>query len=149
MKTLAIIVALATLGGCATYYPAPANYGTRAYAPADPNGWQTVSVTPVPNGTGAAAAASGDAGRITSQPVQTYTPSTVYTPVIADPLYAPAPVYGVPVYGGPVYGGPVYDPFWYPPVSIGLGFSWSNWGHRGGGWGHRGGGWGRGPGRHR
>ena len=33
MKKLAIIVSLgAALSGCATYYPAPANYGTRAYA---------------------------------------------------------------------------------------------------------------------
>ena len=30
MKTLAIIALAAALGGCATYYPAPANYGTRA-----------------------------------------------------------------------------------------------------------------------
>jgi hypothetical protein len=129
MKKLAIIVALAALGGCATYYPAPANYGTRAYAPVDPNGWQTVSVTPVPNGTAAAAQASGEAGRVTSQPVQTYAPATVYSPVVVDPVYAPAPVYAAPY----------YDPYWYPPISIGLGFSWSNWGHHGGhGWGGRG-----------
>jgi hypothetical protein len=46
----------------------------------------------------------------------------VYTPA---PIYAPAPVYA--------------DPLWYPPVTIGLGFSWNHWsgGHRG--WGHRGG----------
>jgi hypothetical protein len=153
MKKLAIIVALASLGGCATYYPAPANYGTRAYAPVDPNGWQTVSVTPVPNGTAASAQASGDAGRVTSQPMQSYAPATVYSPVVTDQVYAPAPVYGVPVYGAPIYGGPVYDPFWYPPVSIGLGFNFGGgWGHRGGwggghGWGGRGFGGRGGPGR--
>jgi len=49
---------------------------------------------------------------------------------VPAPVYAPAPV---------------YDPFWYPPISIGLGFSWSNWGHHGG---HRGGYHG-GPRRHR
>jgi hypothetical protein len=133
MKKLAIIaISAAALSGCATYYPAPANYGTRAYAQPDPNGWQVVSVTPVAPGTGAAAAASGDAGRVTYSPA----PATVVTqPVyVAPPVYAPAPIYAP----APVYA----DPLWYPPISIGLGFSWSHWsgGHRGG-WGHRGGGW--------
>jgi hypothetical protein len=131
MKQLAIIASLAAaLSGCATYYPAPANYGTRAYAQPDANGWQVVSVTPVAPGTGAAAAASGDAGRVTYSPA----PATVVTqPVyVAPPVYAPAPVYAP---YGPVYA----DPLWYPPISIGLGFSWSHWsgGHRGG-WGGRG-----------
>jgi hypothetical protein len=122
MKKLAIILAVAALSGCATQYPGPANYGTRAYAQApDADGWQVVSVTPVPNGTGAQAAASGDAGRVTSSDVVTYSPA----PVVAQPVYVPAPVYAP---------APVYDPFWYPPISIGLGFSWSNWGH-----GHHGG----------
>lgn len=131
MKKLAIILALAALGGCATpYYPGPANYGTRAYAPVDANGWQTVSVTPVPVGTAAAANASGDAGRVTSQPIATqavsaYSPAVVYSPVIADPVYV----------GAPYYAAPYYDPFWYPPVSIGLNFGWSNWGGHRGGWG--------------
>ena len=59
MKQLAIIALLgATLSGCATYYPAPANYGTRAYSQPDANGWQVVSVTPVAPGTGAAASQS-------------------------------------------------------------------------------------------
>jgi hypothetical protein len=54
MKKLAIILAVAALSGCATQYPGPANYGSRAYAQApDANGWQVVSVTPVPNGTAA------------------------------------------------------------------------------------------------
>jgi hypothetical protein len=131
MKQLAIIVSLAAaLSGCATYYPAPANYGTRAYSQPDANGWQVVSVTPVAPGTGAAAAASGDAGRVTYSPA----PATVVTqPVyVAPPVYAPAPVYAP---YGPVYA----DPLWYPPISIGLGFSWSHWsgGHHGG-WGGRG-----------
>ena len=131
MKQLAIIASLAAaLSGCATYYPAPANYGTRAYSQPDANGWQVVSVTPVAPGTGAAAAASGDAGRVTYSPA----PATVVTqPVyVAPPVYAPAPVYAP---YGPVYA----DPLWYPPISIGLGFSWSRWsgGHHGG-WGGRG-----------
>ena len=133
MKSLAIIATLAAaLSGCATYYPAPANYGTRAYSQPDPNGWQVVSVTPVAPGTGAAAKAAGDAGRVTYSPA----PTTVVT----QPVYvqAPAPVY-VPA---PVYApyAPVYaDPFWYPPISIGLGFSWNHWSGGGRGWGHRGG----------
>lgn len=133
MKKLAIILALAALGGCATpYYPA--TYGTRAYAPVDANGWQTVSVTPVPVGTAAAANASGDAGRVTSQPIaaqqmtSSYSPAVVYSPVVAEPVYV----------GAPYYAAPYYDPFWYPPVSIGLNFGWSNWGGRGWGGGRGG-----------
>jgi hypothetical protein len=124
MKKLAIILAVAALSGCATQYPGPANYGTRAYAQAaDPNGWQVVSVTPVPPGTAAQAAASGDAGRVTSSDVVTYNPPPSTTTYVTQPVYVPAPIYAP---------APVYDPFWYPPISIGLGFSWSNWGHRGG-----------------
>jgi hypothetical protein len=123
MKTLAIILAVAALSGCATQYPGPANYGSRAYAQApDANGWQVVSVTPVPNGTAAQAASSGDAGRVTTSDVVTYSPAPSSTTYVAQPVYVPAPVYAP---------APVYDPFWYPPISIGLGFSWSNWGHRG------------------
>ena len=55
MKKLAIIISLAALGGCATTYPGPANYGTRAYAQGpDADGWQvafnkwTVGVVPPP-----------------------------------------------------------------------------------------------------
>jgi len=127
MKNLAIILSLAALGGCAAPYPGPANYGTRAYAqPADADGWRVVSVTPVAPGTAAAASASGDAGRVVYSPA----PTTVVT----QPVYVPAPVYAP----APLYA----DPYWYPPISIGLGFSWGNWGHWGGG--HRGhirGGW--------
>jgi hypothetical protein len=135
MKKLAIILALAALGGCATQYPGPANYGTRAYAQApDANGWQVVSVTPVPNGTGAQAAASGDAGRVTSSDTVTYSPAPATTTIVTQPVYVPAPVYAP---------APVYDPFWYPPISIGLGFNFGHWGggyrgHGGGHWhGHR------------
>jgi hypothetical protein len=137
MKTLAIILAVAALSGCATQYPGPANYGTRAYAQApDANGWQVVSVTPVPAGTAAQAQASGDAGRVTTSEVVTYSPAPSSTSYVAQPVYVPAPVYAP---------APVYDPFRYPPVSIGLGFSFSNWGHgyRGHG-GYRGGYRGRG-----
>jgi hypothetical protein len=132
MKKLAIILAVAALSGCATQYPGPANYGTRAYnQPADADGWQVVSVTPVPNGTGAQAAASGDAGRVTSSDTVAYSPAPVAPAVVSQPVYVPAPVYAP---------APVYDPFWYPPISIGLGFSWSNWGHGGHGY-HGGGHW--------
>ena len=131
MKKLAIILALAALGGCATQYPGPANYGSRAYAQApDANGWQVVSVTPVPNGTGAQAAASGNAGRVSSTD-SFYGPAPAATTIVTQPVYVPAPVYAP---------APVYDPFWYPPISIGLGFSWSNWGH-GGHHGYHGGQW--------
>lgn len=119
----ASVAAAAALAGCATPYPGPANYGTRAYAQPDPNGWQTVSVTPVPLGTGARA---GDAGVVTSSNV-VVNPAPTYG---AQPLYSAPPVYAPPVYAPP----PVYvqDPFWYPPVSIGLGFSFGrSWGgHR-------------------
>ena len=129
MKKLAIILAVAALSGCATQYPGPANYGTRAYnQPADANGWQVVSVTPVPNGTGAQAAAYGDAGRVTSSDAVSYSPAPGATTVVTQPVYVPAPVYAP---------APVYDPFWYPPISIGLGF---NFGHWSGGHGHYGGG---------
>ena len=136
MKKLAIIIAsLAALSGCATYYPTQ-GYATRAYGQPDANGWQVVSVTPVAPGTGAAAAANGNTGVVTSSETQLYSPA----PVAAAPVYAPAPVY-VPA---PVYGVPAYDPYWYPPISIGLGFSWSHWsgGGHGGHWGGHGGHWG-------
>lgn len=122
MKTLAIIVSLAALSGCATTYPGPANYGSRAYAQApDADGWQVVSVTPVPVGTGAS---SANAGVVTSTPVPAAAPVYGTTTVVQQPVYVPAPVYAP---------APVYVDPWYPPISIGLGFSWSNWGH-----GHRG-----------
>lgn len=120
---IAALAGLTTLAGCAVPGPGPANYGTRGYAQSgDPGQWQVVSVTPVPLGTGARA---GDAGVVTS------------TPIVVNP--APAPVVAAPVYGAPVYVPapvPVYEPYWYPPVSIGLGFSFGRvWGghrHHGG-----------------
>jgi len=121
MKKLAIIIAsMAALSGCATYYPAPA-YATRAYAQPDANGWQVTSVTPVAPGTGASAGYNGNAaaGGYSQSPEVVYAPS---------PVYAPAPVYAVPA----------YDPYWYPPVSIGLGFSFGNWCCHGGHYGGRG-----------
>lgn len=123
-KLIVITAALAALTGCATQYPGPANYGTRGYAQAaDPDGWQVVSVTPVPLGTGARA---GDAGVVTSSPV-VVNPAPVSPQV--SPIYVPQPVY--PVYAGPA---PVViqDPYWTAPISIGLGFSFGrSWGgHR-------------------
>jgi hypothetical protein len=127
MKKLAIILAVAALSGCATQYPGPANYANRA---PDADGWQVVSVTPVPNGTGAQARASGDAGRVTSSDVVAYRPAPAYGSYATESVYVPAPIYAP----APVYA----SPYWYPPISIGLGFSWSNWGHRGGHYrGHR------------
>lgn len=136
-KLIFVFASLAALAGCATPGPGPANYGTRGYAQSnDPNGWQVVSVTPVPLGTGERA---GDAGVVSSSEVVT-NPAPM---VAGQPVYG-SPVYGAPVYGAPVYGAPVYvpppvyapNPYWYPPVSIGLGFSFGNsWGghrHHGG-----------------
>jgi hypothetical protein len=124
MKTLLTLIAVATLAGCATYQPAPANYATRYSAPADPSQWHTVSVTPVAPGTGervAATSGTGSAVQYSSEPIvqQTY---------VAPPLYAAQPVY-VPQ---PVYYAPA--PYYYPPVSIGLDFMFGrSWGgHRGG-----------------
>ncbi|MFC5460647.1 hypothetical protein [Massilia niabensis] len=129
-KLIFVIAGLAALAGCATPGPGPANYGTRSVAQSgDPSEWQVVSVTPVPLGTGARA---GDAGVVTS------------SNVIVNPGPPGAPVYGAqrgygaqPFYG-PGYGYPpvyVQDPYWTPPVSIGLGLSFGrSWGghrHRG------------------
>ncbi|KQQ86388.1 hypothetical protein [Massilia sp. Leaf139] len=128
-KLILVLASLATLAGCATPGPGPANYGSRAYAqPADPNGWQVVSVTPVPLGTGERA---GDAGVVTSSNVAV-NPAPV---VPGRPVYGAAPPYGQTVYGPPIYAPApviVQDPYWYPPVSIGLGFSFGkSWGgHR-------------------
>ena len=122
-KLIVITAALAALTGCATQYPGPANYGTRGYAQApNADGWQVVSVTPVPLGTGARA---GDAGVVTSSPV-------VVNPAPSNPVYVTQPGYSTyPVYAAPA---PVVvqDPYWYPPVSIGLGLSFGrSWsGHR-------------------
>lgn len=137
MKKLLLLVAAAALGGCAVAPPGPAYYGSRPVGQTDPNGWQVVSVTPVAPGTAARASSSGDAGTVTSSTVQ-YAAAPVY---VTTPVYAPAPVYvPAPVYASPYY----YDPYWYAPVSIGLGFNF------GGGWGgHRGGWGGRGGFRHR
>jgi len=126
-KLIFVFASLAALAGCATPGPGPANYGTRGYAQSnDPNGWQVVSVTPVPLGTGERA---GDAGVVTSSEVETN----------PAPVVAGRQVYGAPVYGAPVYApAPLYapSPYWYPPVSIGLGFSFGrSWGgghHHGG-----------------
>lgn len=118
MKTIFALATVAALTGCATqpstvYYPKPAN----------PYEWHTVSVTPVQPGTRAVA---GDARvEYTTEPVAQMQPRVVYTteplPVyVPQPLYAPAPAY------------------YYPPVTIGLDFIFSNRGHR-----HRGHGYGR------
>ena len=113
-KFILISASVALLAGCAAPGPGPANYGTRGVAQSgDPSQWQVVSVTPVPLGTGARA---GDAGVVTSSNV------IVNPAPPGAPVYAPQPAYGYP----PVY---VQDPYWTPPVSIGLGFSFGrSWG---------------------
>lgn len=144
MKNIAIILgSLGLLAGCAA--PGP----TYTYAqPSDPSQWRVVSVTPVPVGTGAQVAASGKAGVVTSTPVTTAAPSTGWTTTSVTPVYRtqqpvivqqqqPVWVQQQPVYvPQPVY---VEQPrYWYPPISIGLGFDFgrSSWrGHRGRGWG--------------
>jgi hypothetical protein len=113
MKRLLIVpVVAAVLAGCA----APGPYYTAQ--PVDPYQWHTVAVTPVASGT---AARSGSTVTYTTEPLPAaptvaYVPQPVY---VAAPVYAPAPAY------------------YYPPISIGLDFVFSNRGH----------GWGRGYGR--
>lgn len=137
MKKLIIVTAsLAVLAGCAA--PGSNYYGSQAYSrPGNPDGWQVVSVTPVPLGTGARAAASAGTGTSTTSSSTTgYSaapqgPTVVHrTPVVVQPapVYVPQPVY-VPE--------PVYQPrYYYPPVSIGLGFNFGRgWGHHHRGWG--------------
>lgn len=136
MKNIAIILgSLGVLAGCAA--PGP----TYTYAqPADPSQWRVVSVTPVPLGTGAQVAASGNAGVVTSTPIESPAPSTGWTTTTVTPVYRTAP--SVIVQQQPVYvPQPVYveqPRYWYPPVSIGLGFDFGrgSWrGHRYRGWG--------------
>lgn len=109
---LGIAVALT---GCAV----PGPY--YAAQPVDPYAWRTVSVTPVAPGTAvrAGSTVTYTTEPMPAQPTVTYVERPVYVP---QPVYAPAPAY------------------WYPPVSIGLDFVFSNRGGRG--WGH--GGYGRG-----
>jgi hypothetical protein len=141
MKKLILVTAsLAVLAGCAA--PGPNYYGSQAYPRSgDPGGWQVVSVTPVPLGTGARAAAAGETG--------TTTYSSAPVVVQQQPAYG-QPAYGQPVYGQPAYGQPVYVPqpvyapepvyqprYYYPPISIGLGFNFGRgWGHHRGWGGH-------------
>lgn len=144
MKPLIIVLALAALAGCATQPASYYSYNPR-YTSAD--GWQTVSVTPVPYGTGARVAASGDAGVTTTSDVPTYVPPPATTTVVTQPVYVAPPLYAPAPYVAPA------PSYWWPPISIGLGFSWGHWsGGHGGGWhGGHGGGWHRGGGgpRHR
>lgn len=112
MKKYLTLVVLAALGGCVVAPPGPANYGTRAQArSSDPSQWRVVSVTPVAPGTGARVAAeSGGKPNVEYSSV----PSVAYQPV-------------------PVYVEPQAE-YYYPPVSLSLGFVFGrHWG-----WGGRG-----------
>ncbi len=131
-KLILTTAALAVLAGCAAPGPGPGQYGPAYGQAADPGQWQVVSVTPVPAGTGARAAAAGETGT-------TYSSAPVYAQ--RAPVYGAQPVYGAnPVYlPQPVYvPEPVYQPrYYYPPVSIGLGFNFGRgWGHHRGWGGH-------------
>jgi hypothetical protein len=137
--------ALAVLAGCAT--PRPGYYGSQGTPRAgDPGAWQVVSVTPVPLGTGARAAAAGETGTTTysSAPVVVQRQPTYGYPAYGHPAYG-HPAYGQSGYGQPVYvphpaygPEPVYQPrYYYPPISIGLGFNFGRgWGHHRGWGGH-------------
>ena len=149
MKHVLGFVVLAALGGCAVDQPVRDRYTNHAPVARDPAQWRVVSVTPVPAGTAARVASSSKDGK----PVEYST-----GPAPATHAYRPAPVYPThPAYGPPVYyppapvyvpGGyyphaPVYRPepaFYWPPVSLSLGFvfgrHWSR-GHHGGRYRHR------------
>ena len=113
MKQLLIIAVLAALGGCAVQQPGP---GYAYGQPADPSQWRVVSVTPVPLGTGDRIAASADGSRVeySSRPVDVVAPVVVAPPVV----YHPEPAY------------------WYPPVSLSLGFVFGRHWSRGHGRAH-------------
>lgn len=122
MKRLMTLAAMAVLAGCAVAPPGPVYYNA-PQAAYDPHQWHTVPA---------------DQGQAYAPQQYVQQPSTVYT---TEPVYA-APVY----VSAPLYAAPAYQPYYYPPVSIGLdlGFGF------GGGWCcHRGGGWGRGGYHHR
>lgn len=107
MKKIFALAVVVTLAGCAVD-PVGQGYRGAGVQPTDPSQWRVVSVTPVPLGTGdKIAATSSDGSRVvyTSEPV-TMT-RDVYVPV---PVYAPQPVYVQP------------QPYYYPPVSLSLGF---------------------------
>lgn len=118
MKVFFPLIICVALTGCATG-PAGTNAADR---PGDPSQWRVVSITPVPVGTAArvaATSADGKAVEYSSKPAPLYQPAPVYTP---PPLYGPIPFY-------PEAG------YYWPPVSIGLGFVFGR--HWGRGRGHR------------
>lgn len=126
MKKLIAVALVGALAGCATE---PARHTTAYAQPRDPSQWRVVSVTPVPAGTAArvaAASGTGKAEEYTSTPVAELPPAYA-----TAPQYAPAPVYYVP----PPYMQPVYPGYYWPPVSLSLGFVFGR--HWGGGY-HRG-----------
>ena len=149
MKHVLGLVVLGALGGCAVDQPGRDQYGNNAYAqPRDPSQWRVVSVTPVPPGTAARVASNSKDGKAIEYstgpaPTNAYRPAPVYS---SAPVYAPGGYYPpAPVYapGGYYPHVPVYrhEPSYYwPPVTLSLGFvfgrHWSR-GHGGGRYRHR------------
>lgn len=112
MKTLLALAGVAALTGCAA--PGPTYYSS---APVNPYEWHTVSVTEV------------GPGRSGPNVVYTTEAAPVYRTVVEQPVvtYVAPPVYR-PVYAAPVYAAP--PAYYYPPVSIGFDFVFSNHRHR-------------------
>lgn len=115
MKTLLAVLAMAALGGCAVAPPGPYYSSARVV---DPYQWHTVSSVP-------ANQVAGATTTYTTEEVVQPQSRVIYT---TEPLYATQPVYVTQ---------PVYQPYYYPPVSIGLDFVVGGWCCRGG-WGGRG-----------
>lgn len=138
MKKLLLIALVTVLAGCADMAQ-QRGYGHSAYAQArDPSQWRVVSVTPVPAGTAAKVAAKSGDGKAVEYssrllPQQTYSNAPVYGQA---PIYPPAPVYG----HAPVYTpGPIYAPqpsYYWPPVTLSLGFIFGRHWSRGHGGAH-------------
>ncbi|MFL6658122.1 MAG: hypothetical protein ACJ8GW_08635 [Massilia sp.] len=135
MKKLLAVTLLCALAGCATTETArPVAYAQ----PRDPGQWRVVSVTPVPAGTAAriaSASPNGKAEEFSSTEVAATPPA-----YLAAPQYQSGATYVYPqtgyVYPAPVY---VQEPAYYwPPVSLSLGFMFGRGWYGGGHYGHYG-----------
>jgi uncharacterized protein YcfJ len=119
-----------TVGYDVTYEYAGQQYSTRM--PYDPGASIRLQVSPVAQGS--TMPAPGIGGAVSAPPVQGV--ATVPAPVVATvPVYVASPVVVQPYPAYPAYPAypyPVYRPYYYPPVSLSLGFVF-----RGGHGGHR------------